>query len=209
MLYLCAALLLSNRLNIEQLVHDIEDVYLTLDKEIATFKKHSGLGCKSGCGKCCLKPDIEATILEFIPFAYHLYKQGKAIEWLENPVLNNSLCAILDSSLSGVGHCTSYAYRGMICRLFGFSAKLNKYGHKELITCQVIKTEQPGAFLTAYTETVAGNPVPLMRDYYMKMYAIDWELSQKFYTINTAIRKAIETVLHYYAYREEEIIVTE
>lgn len=190
-------------MNIEQWVHEIEEVFLALDEEIASFKKHSGLGCKSGCGKCCLKPDIEATVLEFIPFAYHLYKQGKAVAWLENPSLNNSLCAILDSSMAGVGHCTSYLQRGMICRLFGFSAKLNKYGHKELISCQIIKTEQQDEFLKAYAETLAGNPVPLMRDYYMKMYAIDWELSQKFYPINTAIKKAIETVLHYYSYRED------
>lgn len=197
-------------MNIEQLVHDVEEVFLALDEEIAVFKTRTSLSCKSGCGKCCLKHDIEATVLEFIPFAYHLYKQGKAIEWLENPSLSNALCSILDSNLPGVGHCTSYNHRGMICRLFGFSAKLNKYGSKELITCQVIKTEQPEAFLTAYAETMAGSPTPLMRDYYMKMYGVDWELSQKFYPINTAIRKAIETVLHYYAYREEEgVVVTE
>lgn len=191
-------------MNIIQLVHEVEEVFLALDEEIAAFKTRTSLGCQSGCGKCCLKPDIEATVLEFIPFAYHLYKSGKAIEWLENPALSNSLCAILDSNQPGIGHCTTYAHRGMICRLFGFSAKLNKYGNRELISCQVIKTAQPDAFLAAYAETLAGSQTPLMRDYYMKMYAIDWELSQKFYPINTAIKKAIETVLHYYAYREEE-----
>ncbi|MFZ1806003.1 MAG: YkgJ family cysteine cluster protein [Cyclobacteriaceae bacterium] len=194
-------------MNIEQLVREVEVVFLALDEDIAAFKTRSSLGCKSGCGKCCLKPDIEATVLEFIPFAFHLYKQGKAIQWLEDPSLSNALCAVMDSSLPGVGHCSSYKHRGMICRLFGFSAKLNKYGHKEFITCQVIKNEQPEAFLTTYAETVAGSPVPLMRDYYMKMYGIDWELSQKFYPINIAIKKAIETVLHYYAYREEEVVV--
>jgi len=191
-------------LNIEQLVREVEEVFLTLDEEISSFKHRTGLGCKSGCGRCCLKPDIEATVLEFIPYAHHLYKQGKAMEWLENPALSNSLCAILDSNQPGIGHCTTYAHRGMICTLFGFSAKLNKYGSRELISCQVIKTEQPEAFLTAYTETLAGSPTPLMRDFYMKMYAIDWELSQKFYPINTAIKKAIENVLHYYAYREDQ-----
>jgi len=189
-------------LNIEQVVHEVEEVFLALDKEIAAFKSRSGLGCKPGCGKCCLKPDIEATVLEFIPFAYHLYKQGKAIEWLENPSLDDTVCAILDPRLPGAGHCSSYPHRGMICRLFGFSAKLNKYGNKELVTCQVIKKEQPGEFLAAYAETLAGGEVPFMRDYYMQMYAIDWGLAQKFYPINTAIKKAIETVLHYYAYRE-------
>ncbi|MGE0590660.1 MAG: YkgJ family cysteine cluster protein [Cyclobacteriaceae bacterium] len=187
------------------MVQEVEAVYLTLDEEISNFRHSSGLHCKPGCGKCCLKPDIEATTLEFIPFAYHLYKEGKAIEWLSNPNLNNSICAIVDTNLEN-GHCSSYATRGLICRLFGFSARMNKYGHKELVTCQVIKTEQPGQFLAAYGEVVAGSPIPLMRDYYMKLRAVDWELSNQFFPINVAIRKAIETVLHYYSYREDESV---
>jgi Fe-S-cluster containining protein len=190
-------------LNIEQLVREVEEVFLILDTEISSFKQWSGLGCKSGCGKCCLKPDIEATILEFLPFAYHLHKQGKAVAWLEKPSLSESLCSVLDSNQLGIGHCTTYASRGLICRLFGFSARLNKYGHKELVTCQVIKSEQPEAFLAAQGKTIAGYQTPLMREYYMKMHGIDWELSQKFYPVNLAIKKAIETVLHYYAYRED------
>ena len=185
------------------MVQEVEDVFLALDSEITTFKQKTNLGCKSGCGKCCLKTDIEATILEFIPFAYHIYKQDKALEWLEKPSLNDNLCAILDPNLVGVGHCTQYANRGLICRLFGFSARINKYGHQELMSCQVIKTEQPDDYLTAYTIAIAGGQVPLMRDYYMKLHGISWELTQKFYPINTAIRKALETVLHYYSYRED------
>ncbi len=181
----------------------MEEVFLALDEEISTFRQWSNLGCKTGCGKCCLKPDIEATVLEFLPFAYHIYKQGKAVQWLENPTLAGSICSILDGNQIGIGHCSSYSSRGLICRLFGFSARLNKYGHKELISCQVIKTEQAESFLLAQGKTIAGHQTPLMRDYYMKMYAIDWELSQKFYPINVAIRKALETVLHYYAYRED------
>ncbi len=190
-------------MSIEQLVQQVEEVYLNLDKEISEFTQSSGLHCKAGCGKCCLKPDIEATILEFLPFAYHLYKEGKAIQWLENPALSNSLCAILDSNRMGIGHCSSYQDRGLICRLFGFSARRNKYGGRELMSCQVIKTEQPTEFLLAQAAVIAGNQVPLMRDHYMKLHGIDWELSEKFYPINTAIKKAIETVLHYYAYRED------
>lgn len=178
-------------------------MFLSLDSEIAEFKQWSGLGCKSGCGRCCLKPDIEATVLEFLPFAYHLYKQGKAIEWLEKPNLSASLCAILDSNQPGIGHCTTYTSRGLICRLFGYSARLNKYGQKELVSCQVIKTETPEAFANAFNATAAGKGTPIMRDYYMKLYAIDWEMSQKFYPVNVAIRKALEAVLHYYSYREE------
>ncbi len=190
-------------MNIERLVREVEEVFLSLDKEISDFKQWSGLHCKVGCGKCCLKPDIEATILEFLPFAHQLYKEGNAIKWLENPDLDQSLCSILDTAHLGAGHCSSYATRGLICRLFGFSARLNKYGHREFVTCQVIKTELPTQYNAVQAQTIQGRQVPLMRDYYMKLHGIDWELSQKFYPVNTAIKKAIETVLHHYSYRED------
>ena len=181
----------------------MEEVFLKLDEEISSFKQWSGLHCKSGCGKCCLKPDIEATILEFLPFAYHLHKEGIAGAWLERLSTRDSICAILDTAQLGVGHCSSYVHRGLICRLFGFSSRITKHGVRDLVSCVVIKSEQPEAFLAASASTIAGGQVPLMRDYYMQLCAIDWDLSQKFYPINVAIRKAIEEVLHYYSYREE------
>ena len=46
--------------------------------------------------------------------------------------------------------------------------------------------------------------MPLMSNYYFQLRCIDPGLSQEFYPINTAIKKALEVVLHYYAYREEE-----
>jgi hypothetical protein len=36
----------------------------------------------------------------------------------------------------------------------------------------------------------------------MQLHAIDFDLAQKFYPINQAIRHAIETILQYYAYRD-------
>jgi len=187
-----------------QLVQDVEEVFQSLDHDISRFKHSSGLHCKVGCGKCCLKPDIEATVLEFIPFAYQLYMEGKALQWLDNPNLDQSICAVLDTNSQGIGQCSSYVTRGLICRLFGFSARLNKYGHKEFVTCQVIKLEQPEEFAKAYEDTKAGIPVPLMRDYYMRLRSIDSTLGEQFYPINVAIRRAIETVLQHFSYQEEQ-----
>ena len=61
----------------------VEEEFQNLDKEISSFQSWSGLGCKIGCGKCCFKADIEATVLEFLPFAQHLHQQDQAFEWLE------------------------------------------------------------------------------------------------------------------------------
>jgi uncharacterized protein len=181
----------------------VEQVFQELDAEIAAFQNWSTLHCKSGCGKCCFKPDIEATILEFLPFALYLHKQGLAYSWHEKlSTQTEPLCVILNPTQSGAGLCSEYTHRGLICRLFGYSARVNKYSKRELVTCQVIKTEQDVAYRGAETGIDEGAAIPVMNQFYMRLHAIDVDLTRDFYPINTAIRKAIETVLHYYAYRD-------
>jgi Fe-S-cluster containining protein len=184
-------------------VQAVEGVFQDLDAAISGFQSRSTLHCKMGCGKCCFKPDIEATALEFLPFAHHLYQQGSAYDWFEKLKLSEeAVCLILNPTQAGAGLCSEYVYRGLICRLFGYSARTNKYGERELVTCQIIKTEQQEAYETT-RDLVKKNeqPVPVMNQYYMQLHAIDPELARDFYPINQAIRKAIEIVLQYYAYR--------
>ncbi len=184
-------------------VKAVEELFQKLDDEISSFQVKSTLHCKMGCGKCCFKSDIEATILEFLPFAYYLYKEGKAEEWLiKIKSSESSICQILNPSQNGVGLCSEYQYRGLICRLFGFSARTNKYGKKELVTCQIIKTEQEEAYQSSESMLEQGLEVPVMNQFYMQLHGIDDELTRNFYPINTAIRHAIEEVMHYYAYRD-------
>lgn len=187
---------------LEEKVRAVEEVFASLDGAIAQFQSGSSLHCKYGCGKCCFKPDIEATILEFLPFAHHLYQTGQAEGWLDRlTATDSSLCLILNPTQNGAGLCSEYTYRGLICRLFGYSARTNKYGTRELVTCQIIKTEQTDAYQAAETQIEKGGAVPVMSHYYMQLHAIDFEMTREFYPINTAMRKAVETVLSYYAYR--------
>jgi Fe-S-cluster containining protein len=188
--------------DLEQKVELVDIVFRKLDEEIARFQSWSTLHCRFGCGKCCFKPDIEATILEFIPFAYHLYKNRAAEVWLEKLNDEDSICKILNPTQSGAGLCSEYPHRGLICRLFGYSARTNKYGKKELITCHIIKTEQETAYRKASQKIGSGEEEsPVMNQFYMQLHSIDPELTKDFYPINVAIRKAIEEVLHYFAYR--------
>lgn len=188
--------------DLEQKVEQVASVFKKLDEEIAEFQGWSTLHCKFGCGKCCFKPDIDATILEFIPFAYHLYKNEMAEPWLEKLNDQDSICKILNPTQAGAGLCSEYPHRGLICRLFGYSARTNKYGTKELITCQIIKTEQESAYQAASKKIEsAEQEIPVMSQYYMQLHSIDPELTKDFFPINIAIRKAIEEVLHYFAYR--------
>jgi Fe-S-cluster containining protein len=185
-------------MTIQDKVHQVEQIFQKLDEEISAFQSSTGIHCKFGCGKCCFKPDIEATPLEFLPFALHLYEEGRAEEWHEKLATSeDQLCLILNPTQSGAGLCTEYKHRGLICRLFGYSARTTKHGEKELVTCNIIKTEQP----VAYEAATKRKDIPVMSQYYMQLHSIDPDLTTEFYPINKAIRKAIECVLHYYAYR--------
>lgn len=179
-------------------------LFESLDKQIASFQATTNIHCKAGCGKCCFKPDIEATVLEFLPFAYHLYLNKLADVWLNKIEASDSaLCAILSPTQSGVGLCSEYPYRGLICRLFGYSARTNKYGKKEFVTCQIIKTEQKEMFANANAMIEEGiASVPVMNQYYLQLQSIDYDLTRNFYPINEALKRAIELIMQHYYYQE-------
>jgi Fe-S-cluster containining protein len=189
-------------MTIEEKVSQVESVFEKLDAAISAFQSQTNIHCKFGCGKCCFKPDIEATPLEFLPFALHLYKEGRAVEWHDKLIASDEqVCHILNPTQAGAGLCTEYKHRGLICRLFGYSARTTKYDKKELVTCQIIKAEEPTEYQYAVDLIERGGDVPVMSQYYMQLHAIDQDMTTEFYPINVAIRKAIESVLHYYAYR--------
>ncbi len=124
------------------------------------------------------------------------------MEWLDKlKEHTGDICLFYNRHIARAGLCSQYAYRGLICRLFGFSARTNKYSKREYVTCQTIKTEQAEAYAQTVKTIETGGAIPVMNNYYMRLNSIDPDLAQKFYPINEAIRRAIETVLHYYAYR--------
>lgn len=115
--------------------------------------------------------------------------------------IDSSICLILNPTQAGAGLCTEYPHRGLICRLFGYSARTNQSGKKELVTCQVIKTEQAEVYNKTVEMISGGADVPVINQFYMQLHAIDSELTKK-QSINEAIKWAIEEVLQYYSYRE-------
>lgn len=190
---------------IEQKVRLVEELFERLEIEITTFKSETHLYCNAGCGKCCSKPNIDASPLEFLPWAFDLFLNGKAEQTLEE--LNNSITqnCLLYRPLSVLEHhkgsCSNYRYRGLICRLFGYAANTDKYGKLRLATCTIIKEEQQQNFNKSEEAINKGQYVPIFTDYYMKLAQIDFKMGMTLLPINEALKKAIEEVLHYYAYR--------
>jgi uncharacterized protein len=184
-------------------VRAVNRVYGALQRDISKLQSESGIHCLSGCGECCKKPDIEATPLEFLPLALDLYDEGRAESMLEE--LRNAqspLCLAFRPFVTNFGGlCSEYPNRGLICRLFGFSARRNKEGQSELVTCKLIKEQQTDQYNKAVDNIAKGKRVPVMSYYYSRLVSVDPSLSD-FYPINEAMAKAIEVVLHYYAYRK-------
>ncbi len=162
------------------------------------FSKTGGITCASGCHLCCLKKDIVASPLEFFPLAYYLYKKGLAETFYNRleELAENSLCVLFSALGDRPGGCTEYEYRGLICRLFGFSSGTDKSGRKRLITCKTIKSTQAYEYL----KPAHLDKSPVLADYYMRLAAIDLTLANEQLQINDAIKRALEIVLTHYRY---------
>lgn len=192
-------------MSIVRKVRAVERLFGHLDKEIAAFRDTTKIHCVSGCGKCCNKPDIEASPLEFLPLAFHWFIRHEAESKLEQ--IRNSATPICHvySPLSvenlTLGSCTLYPHRGLICRLFGYGASRDKFGELRLVTCKIIKEQQAADYLQAVEHIKQGNYVPIFSDYYKKLMQIDFHLGNQIMPINEAIAEAIEIILSYYAYR--------
>ncbi|WP_395066395.1 YkgJ family cysteine cluster protein [Flavobacterium sp.] len=190
---------------IEKKVKLVEQLFEKLENEISNFKSETNLHCIAGCGKCCSTPQIEASPLEFLPWAFHLFLNHQAENMLNE--LNEKttfLCHIyrpLNVVDNNNGSCSNYKYRGLICRLFGYAASKDQYGKLRLATCKIIKENQQKNYNTTALAIKNGLYVPIFSDYYMNLSQIDFALGKKMVPINVALKMAIEEVLHYYAYR--------
>jgi uncharacterized protein len=190
---------------IEQKVRQVEALFGQLEKEITAFKSETNLHCLVGCGKCCSKPDIDASPLEFLPWAFHLFLNGQAEEVLLELDNSSSTTCHIYRPLALLeeynGSCSNYRYRGLICRLFGYAASRDKYGELRLAICKIIKEDQLENFNSTEKLISDGLYVPIFTDYYMQLAQIDYQMGTILVPINDALKMAIEDVLHYYAYR--------
>ncbi|WBL42545.1 YkgJ family cysteine cluster protein [Algoriphagus halophytocola] len=183
------------------------EIFGELESETKQFVTESGLACVTGCGFCCANPKVPANPLEFLPLAFDLQQKGLAeatlaeIEQLEE----GASCVVYrPTSLDGAkGFCGNHSKRGLICRLFSASARRTKYGKKDLIICKVLKSEKSDAFLSTTKRINSDMAIPLATAYYSRLEEIDQSLCQQF-TINEAIAFALELVLRYTFYLEQE-----
>lgn len=195
-------------MNLREKSQEVRTLFNELDLEIKAFLDASQLGCIAGCGKCCANPKVNASVLEFLPFAFDMYEKGKAeavLELLEK-TSDEDFCIVYKSfSLDGAsGFCSDYQNRGLICRLFGSASRTNKEAKKEIITCKIIKTQKQDEYLRAAEEVNKDMPIPSSAGTYRRLNNIDSRLAEEQLPINQAIKSALERVLTYMFYTENQ-----
>lgn len=180
-----------------QKIRQVEKVFREIDADVKRIKSVTGTGCPSGCISCCLKPNLEASVLEFLPLAYHLVSTGQDEEVVEKIENGQTICVSLntmrvDDKQPGCGF---YSHRGAICRLFG-SAPLRdpKTGKLGLYACKILKENYAAEWGDINAKISAMPKQPVVSDYYYRLMAIDPHLANDYNPINLSILKAIHKV---------------
>lgn len=185
-------------------IRKVEQVFRQLDKETKKFGQQSKIKCLTNCNLCCLKKGLEANVLEFMPLAYYLVKNNLHDEVLKQIDANPDNCINLahDQTPGKTAGCSHYKHRGLICRLFGYSAAHDKNSKLTIYTCSHIKSAHNEAYKKA-TELINSGmmPIPQVSDFYYQIYFIDPNLANDYNPINISIRKAIERVAYYYEHK--------
>lgn len=188
----------------QQKVRQVERIFKAMDRDLVRFKKWTGVGCPPGCVLCCLKPDLEASVLEFLPLAWHLVTTNQHEAVLEKIETGQTICVSLntirtDSTAPGCGF---YGQRGAICRLFGSATLRNgKTGKLSLYACKTQKEMYADSWDEIGERIQKFDSVPVVPDYYFQLITIDPHLTNDYNPINQSIYKAITKVAYYLSHR--------
>lgn len=194
-------------MNLQDKALEVRQVFDELGVEIKSYLDESQLTCFSGCGFCCSNPKVNASVIEFLPLAFKLFEEGKAEVVLERLETSDDDSCVLYKKTSEDGHagfCSDYQNRGLICRLFGTSSRKNKYSENELLVCNKIKVGKPELFKEVSLEIKKDLHVPSSANNYSKLSNIDFDLTSAQFTVNIAIKKALEEVLRFEFYEQNQ-----
>lgn len=187
-------------MNIREFSHNLKNLYQEMSDTFSTYQKSTGWNCLNSCGRCCLNPEIEATLYEMIPMALSIYDEGKLDEWIEKlTTTTQQYClAYVHGEKEGEGKCGHYHDRPAVCRMFGVAGYRNKKNEVTLSICKFIKENNS---ITEAPTNLDVNKTPMMVEWSFKLASLDQRLIQEKLPINQALLKALEKVALYAEYQ--------
>ncbi|MDX9983013.1 YkgJ family cysteine cluster protein [Sphaerochaeta sp.] len=152
-----------------QSMTDLFSLYTEIEQKTASFCREHAIACAQGCGTCCehFMPDITASEARLVA-AYLLFikKDEALIEKVQQSIGNQKgPCPLyrFDSPF----HCSVYAARPLICRLFGACAYQDKNGSAVFRRCKYNEEK------TMPEHIVFESDVPVMQDYSYALRSLD------------------------------------
>lgn len=178
-----------------------EERLATAAEATEAFSAAHGLHCPPGCGACCLSPEVECSVTEWGPLVRELVREGRAeavLAQLHAQLASGSSVCVFYAPEDGDprrGRCQVYGLRPMICRLFGFSARRGRDGTPELVSCRVMREQDPAAVAAAAQAVREGAPAPVMGDLMGAVLTEAPGTDGRMLPINEALRVALERAL--------------
>ncbi len=182
----------------QEIVNNISALLEDTSRQVQEFAQRTGLSCKAGCGRCCTNPEVETTVTEMLPLAANLWATQKAEQALSalDQAQNKGTCVFYkpDPRIAGNGHCSIYAHRPGICRLFGHAVKMDKYGKPQMVTCTIIKEQHAPQYAAVQQGLLSGGQAPSLPEFARKVFDVDPVRGQAFFPINQAAQLALERI---------------
>lgn len=192
-------------MNIIETVFKLQEILDEMGETFSGFQKESGLHCLPGCGKCCLFPDVESTLLECLPLALKIYREGKLEEWIERAEKSDAVCIAWEGNReTGAGKCTEYTVRPSICRLFGASGYFDKNHQVSLSVCKLIKETYPEV-LKKVSEGRTSDNTPMISSWYTRIQSLNTGDLMARRPINEAILEALRLIGFYAQYQSLDV----
>jgi len=182
----------------KDLIRETLHIYRDIDRKILFFQIATGLRCLPGCGSCCESNTVEATVLECLPLANRIYRmkeEENILASVDLKIMEQDFRCVLfrpDETISDHGRCAYYGYRPLVCRLFGFSARRDKFSRQEICLCRVVKETDHDKSTNLLQVGADFADAPISQDSFMRIASLHPGLGFKFFPINIALKNALE-----------------
>ncbi len=132
-------------------ISELIDLYREMDEMIEAFIDDTGIVCPPSCGTCCATStkNIEVSVFEVMPLALDLWDRDEAEAVLDLLAgsADDGCCVFYRAEIpEGMpGHCSVHDLRPLVCRLFGYCTRYDKYGRLQNCLCPKMTSTRPGA----------------------------------------------------------------
>jgi len=175
-------------------ISELIDLYREMDEMIEAFIDDTGIVCPPSCGTCCTVPagNLEASVFEVMPLALDLWDRGRAEAVLDmlGGIADDRCCIFYHPEIpeGEQGHCSIYKFRPLVCRLFGYWSRFDKYGRIQNCICP--KIILPGDGGAARGE----KPLPVMSEFAIRAASLNPVYGAARIPLNRALIEALSFV---------------